>query len=221
MKKLMFVTLLFMSSMVLADELKDSLNRIELTWAKTYYEQSKQQQQSTYPQLLKQLEQLDKQHPNDANIIYWEGLIKASYAEHQNPVAALEAIHEVRNLLTKAISIEPNVMNGAAYVVLGTLYDKAPQWPIAFGDEHKAKEMLETALKISPDGVESNYFYGEFLLDHDEQQAAVAYFKKALSGKVRAEQPYPDEQIKHKAKIALANLKLHAKEKTQQHYVSR
>ncbi|CAG1023387.1 hypothetical protein DOJK_02280 [Patescibacteria group bacterium] len=212
MKKLLFAALLFVSSTVFADELKDELNRIELTWAKTYYEQPKQQQTIVYPQLLEQLEQLSKTYPNEAGILYWQGLIKAAYAEHQNPVAALDAIHEVRNLLTKAIAINPNVMNGAAYVVLGTLYDKVPQWPIAFGDDKTAKEMLETALKINPNGVASNYFYGEFLLDHDQEQAAVDYFKKALIATVRPEQPYPEQQIKHKAKIALANLKLHTED---------
>lgn len=218
MKNLLLLLLLG-CSVANADTIKDELNHIELQWAKTYYQQPKNKQPVVYLELLNKLQQLHNSQPNNAEVLYWQGLIKASNAEHQNPVAALEAIHEVRDLLTKAVAMQPNVMNGAAYVVLGTLYDKAPQWPIAFGDEQKAKEMLETALKIHPDGVESNYFYGEFLLDHDQEQAASEYFKKALSAQVREEQPFPEEQLKHKAKIALANLKLH-KEKETQHTLS-
>jgi len=46
--------------------------------------------------------------------------------------------------------------------VLGTLYDKVPSWPIAFGNDNTAKTMLETALKINPNGIANNYFYGKF-----------------------------------------------------------
>lgn len=207
MKKLLLIILMLLSRSGFAESLKDSLKNIEMEWAKIYYEQPRQKQQAAYPMLLNKMQQLVKIDPNDAGVIYWTALIKASYAAHQNPVAALETINEVRDLLNKAIAINPKVMSGAAYVVLGTLYDKAPQWPISFGDDAIAKKMLETALEISPEGVESNYFYGEFLLDHDDIQAAEIYFKKALSAPVRSEQPYPDNQIKHKAEIMLANIK--------------
>ncbi len=210
MKTLLFILLILLSRLCFAESLKDSLKSIELEWAKVYYEQPKQKQQVAYPMLLDKMQQLTKSDPNDAGVIYWTALIKASYAAHQNPVSALEAIHEVRNLLNKAIAINPKVMNGAAYVVLGTLYDKAPQWPIAFGDDATAKKMLETALEINPNGVASNYFYGEFLLEHDDIQAAENYFKKAISAPVRPEQPYPDTQLKHKAEIMLENIKAKA-----------
>lgn len=207
MKKLLFILLILLSKLGFAESLKDSLKNIEMEWAKAYYEQPKHKQKAEYPVLLDKMQQLSKIDPNDAGVLYWTALIKASYAAHQNPVDALEAINEVRDLLNKAIAINPKVMSGAAYVVLGTLYDKAPQWPISFGDDAMAKKMLETALQISPEGIESNYFYGEFLLNHDDIQAAETYFKKALAAPVRSEQPYPDNQIKHKAEIMLANIK--------------
>ncbi len=210
MKKILFIVFMLVANPGFAENLKDSLKNIELEWAKVYYEQPKQKQQAAYPVLLDKMQQLAKIDPNDAGVIYWTALIKASYAAHQNPVDALEAIHEVRDLLSKAIAINPKVMNGAAYVVLGTLYDKAPQWPIAFGDDDIAKKMLETALEISPNGVESNYFYGEFLLNHDDVQAASSYFKKVISVPVRSEQPYPDNQLKHKAEIMLGKIKDHS-----------
>ena len=210
MKKILFIVFMLVANPGFAENLKDSLKNIELEWAKVYYEQPKQKQQAAYPVLLDKMQQLAKIDPNDAGVIYWTALIKASYAAHKNPVDALEAIHEVRDLLSKAIAINPKVMNGAAYVVLGTLYDKAPQWPIAFGDDDIAKKMLETALEISPNGVESNYFYGEFLLNHDDVQAASSYFKKVISVPVRSEQPYPDNQLKHKAEIMLGKIKDHA-----------
>ena len=200
---------MLVSNACFAEPLKDALNSIELQWAKIYYEQPKQKQQTAYPVLLEKLAQLAKTSPDDAGIIYWQALIKASYAAHQNPISALEAVHEVRDLLNKAISINPKVMNGAAYVVLGSLYDKTPPWPIAFGDDVLARKMLETALQINPNSVANNYFYGEFLLAHDESQAAINYFNKALTVPVRIEQPYPDNQLKRKAESMLVKIKNH------------
>jgi tetratricopeptide (TPR) repeat protein len=206
MKKALFIALLFVCNVSFAESLNEVLNNIELTWAKAYYEQPKDRQATVYNELLDKLAQLDKTHPNDAKIIYWQGLITASLAAHQNPVTALDAIHQVRDLLNKAIAINPKVMNGEAYVVLGTLYDKTPPWPIAFGDDALAKKMLQTALQINPNSVTNNYFYGEYLLDHDDNLAAKHYFEKALAVAERTEQPYPDHQLKRKAQLALAQL---------------
>ena len=35
---------------------------------------------------------------------------------------------------------------GSAYTSLGTLYFKVPGWPVGFGDEEKAEELLRKAL---------------------------------------------------------------------------
>ncbi|OYV19907.1 MAG: hypothetical protein CG439_695 [Methylococcaceae bacterium NSP1-2] len=205
-KKLLFAVLMLVSSVCFADSLSDSLNSIESEWATIYYGLPKQKQQTAYPVLLDKLQQLAKTYPNDAGVIYWQALIKASSADHQNPLTALQTVNEVRDLLTKAIAINPQVMNGAAYVVLGTLYDKVPSWPIAFGNDNTAKTMLETALKINPNGIANNYFYGKFLLSHDDQKAAEHYFNLALAAPIRPEQPYADQQMKLKVQHALEKI---------------
>lgn len=204
--KWLCVVLLLVSNGCFADSLSAALTSIESEWANVYYGLSKAKQQTAYPVLLDKIQQLATQHPNDAGVIYWQALVKASYANHQNPIAALQAINEVRNLLTKAIAINPQVMNGAAYIVLGTLYAKVPSWPIAFGDDDTAKALLETALKINPNGLVSNYFYGEFLLGHDEVAAAERYFKLALAAPIRVEQRYADEQMRYKVQRALKKM---------------
>jgi tetratricopeptide (TPR) repeat protein len=206
MKKALFVLLMALSQLCNAENLPPALHNIELEWAKVYYEQPKTVQVTAYPALLDKVAQLNAQYPHDAGVLYWQALTKASNAAHQNPMHALKAVHEVRDLLTQVITINPKVMNGAAYVVLGTLYDKTPPWPIAFGDETIAKKMLETALKINPNGVAGNYFYGKFLLDHDDKTAAEHYFHKAMTAAVRPEQPYPDIQLQHKAEHALKKM---------------
>lgn len=205
MRKLTFVVLLLLSIQCLAQSLDDSLRNIEAEWASIYYNKSKSQQGPALVKLLDKATDLVRQYPNAAEPIFWQAVVKATYADHQDAFSALSAIHEARDLLLKAIKIKPDVMSGSAYVTLGTLYYMVPKWPIAFGDDNTAKQMLETALKINPDGIDANYFYGEFLRLHNKPKDAALYFERAAAAPVRAEQSYADNQLKAEARLALKN----------------
>jgi tetratricopeptide (TPR) repeat protein len=207
MKKTTFVALLILSSQCLAENLKDSLQNIESEWASIYYRTPKQKRGPEYCRLLDRTIILAKLHPKSAEPIIWEAIVKATNADHQDPVSALKAIHEARDLLLKAIDINPQAMSGSAYVTLGTLYYMAPKWPIGFGDEATAEKMLQTALKINPTGIDSNYFYGDFLLSNNRLNEAETYFKRAITVPARKEQLFADNQLKEDAKIALKNTK--------------
>ena len=55
-----------------------------------------------------------------------------------------------------ALAIDPKALAGSAYTSLGSLYYQVPGWPIGFGDDKKAREMLEAAgyeVTDQPDGV--------------------------------------------------------------------
>jgi len=205
MKKLVFVVLLLLSTQCFAESLKDSLKNIEAEWASVYYSMPKSKQGPAYVQLLDKAATLARQYPNAAEPIFWQAVLKATYAEQQDAFSALGAIHEARDLLIKAIKINPKTMGGSAYVTLGTLYYMAPKWPISFGDDDAAKQMLEAALKINPDGIDANYFYGEFLLLHNKPNEAALYFERATAAPARTEQLYADNQLKAEAKLALKN----------------
>lgn len=205
MKKLVFVVLLLLSTQCFAESLKDSLKNIEAEWASIYYSTPKSKQGPAYAQLLDKTTNLARQHPDAAEPIFWQAVLKATYADQQDAFSALGAIHEAHDLLIKAIKINPKTMGGSAYVTLGTLYYMAPKWPISFGDDDAAKQMLETALKINPDGIDVNYFYGEFLLLHNKLNDAAIYLERAAAAPARAEQLYADNQLKAEARLALQN----------------
>jgi tetratricopeptide (TPR) repeat protein len=207
MKKTTFVALLLLSSQCFAENLIDSLQSIESRWASIYYSTPKQKRGPEYCRLLERTINLSRQHPKHAEPVILAAIIMASNADHQNAVSALESIHKARDLLIKAIEINPQAMNGSAYVTLGTLYYMVPKWPIAFGDEATAQKMLQTALKINPDGIDSNYFYGDFLLSNNRLNEAEKYFNRALAIPARAEQFYADNQLKKEAKLALESTK--------------
>ncbi len=205
MKKLTFVVLLLLSVQCFAEDLKGSLKSIEAEWASVYYSTPKSKQGPAYVELLDKAENLVRQYPKAAEPIFWQAVLKATYAEQQDAFAALNAIHEARDLLLKAIAINPETMDGSAYVTLGTLYYMVPKWPISFGDDNTAQQMLETALKINPDGIDANYFYGEFLMLHNRPNDAAVYFERAASAPARTDQLYADNQLKAEAELALKN----------------
>ncbi len=207
MKKTTFVALLLLSSQCFADNLKHSLTKLESEWATVFYNMPEQKKAPAYKQLLNQSILLASQFPNRPEPLFWEAVIKATYAEHLDAISALDSINQARDLLIKALEIDPQTMNGSAYVTLGTLYYMTPGWPIAFGDNVKAREMLETALKINPDGIDVNYYYADYLLSNNELNAAEKYFEKAASSPIGPEQSYADKRLKEEAKIALLKTK--------------
>lgn len=68
---------------------------------------------------------------------------------------------------------------------LGNLYYQVPGWPIGFGNDKKARDYLEKALQINPNGIEPNYFYGEFLYQEGEYEKALQVLNKAMNAPAR------------------------------------
>lgn len=85
-------------------------------------------------------------------------------------------------------------LDGSAYGSLGTLYYKVPGWPLGFGDDKKAGELLLKALTINPDGIDPNYFYADYLYEQGDYQGAKIAAEHALQAPPRPERPLADEK---------------------------
>ena len=207
MKITTFVALSLLSLSCWAESLSSAVQAIETEWASIYYKLPKIKQEAAFDALLSKSQQLAEQFPGSGEPLFWQALVMATNAELQDGFTALKAIHKSRELLQAAIKIDPNTANGSAYVTLGTLYYMAPSWPIAFGDDKEAEKMFQAALKANPNGIDVNYFYGDFLLATNNQKAAQEYFKRALSAPARKKQFFADSMLKEEAKLALSNTK--------------
>lgn len=205
-KATIVVFLLLFSVSLYAAELESTLSALENTWAQAYYSDSPAHQKQTYATLLKQSEELIKHNPKSAEVKIWHATILSANAAHQSPVSALSSLEAAKSLLEQAIKENPKALNGAAYVTLGTLYYMVPGWPVSFGDNQTAEKLLQASLKINPDGIDANYFYGDFLLQQDRLSEAERYLRKAVNAPIRQEQPFSDSQLQNQAKTALANL---------------
>lgn len=86
-------------------------------------------------------------YPNDPNVALWNGIVLVAYSRAVGGVCALNMLIEARTSFERAIELAPQ--NGAAYLHLGLLYERAPIAPYCFGDERKAKELLEKGLCLT------------------------------------------------------------------------
>lgn len=202
-----FVALLLLSLQVFAEDMRTSLSIIESEWVHAYYKTSKNQQDSAFSELEKKTEALCIQYPNESEPLFWKAVIIASHAELQDGFTALKSVNTAKDLLIEAIKRNPTTANGSAYVTLGTLYYMVPRWPIGFGDYEKAEQMFKAALKINPNAIDANYFYGDFLLSTNKPKEAQIFFENATKLSARHKQSFADQKLQEEAKLALMNTK--------------
>ncbi len=206
MKKTTIVAvLLLMSSALSANNIMPEINTIESQWAQIYYSQNSKQKKENYPVLLNKIQSLSGEYPEAIEPKIWEALVIATNAEFESPFSALGSIKRAKKILEETIQKKPTALDGAAFVILGTLYYMTPGWPISFGDQDRAEQLLKRGLKINPESIDSNYFYADYLLSKNKISDAQRYFKLAINSPSRPEQQFADEQLKKEAFIALKN----------------
>jgi tetratricopeptide (TPR) repeat protein len=132
-----------------------------------------------------------------------EALVYCSLAATDLGFSALGRVAKARDLLLQSVPLNPRAMDASAYVTLGNLYHRVPPWPISYGDDDIAKHYLEMALMLYPNAVDTNYFYGDFLLDDGEYEKALPYLEKAEKAPVRSYAYLSDLQLKKELVQAL------------------
>jgi len=176
---------------------------LEHDWAVANYQLQGDEKSQAFEKLVQLTNETRAKNPNDVSVLIWEGIIKSTYAGVKGGVGALSLAKESRSALEQAIKIDGNALDGAAYTSLGTLYFKMPGWPLAFGDTDKAKKLLDKALSIDPNGIDSNYFYADYLMSEKKYQEAEKYLLKAQQAAPRAGRDIADKGRQQDINIAL------------------
>jgi tetratricopeptide (TPR) repeat protein len=145
-------------------------------------------------------EENEKAH--SAEFYTWKGIVTAKMAQYKK---SLTLAKEARSYLEKSVEIDEKNSDAAALNALGILYHRVPRF-IAFGDNKKAEEYFKRAIQISSN-VDTNWRYGEFLIDTGKKEKGLELLKAALS-KVN---PAKSEE-KIKAKIIQELVKKYEKE---------
>lgn len=175
-------------------------------WEHTVTQMPTNQREETLKALASEAEQLASQHPNEADVLIWQGIVLASYARERGGLGALGTAGDARDVLERAIEIDPTGGNGSAYVTLGALYDRAPGRPLGFGNSDTAERMFQRALELRPDGIDVNYYYAAFLKEEGNTQAAREHAQRAVNGTARENRQVSDEALRRDAEALLSQL---------------
>jgi tetratricopeptide (TPR) repeat protein len=163
-----------------AESLPDDIATLQHGWARAYYVLPESQKESAFTQLEAQATDLVARNPGRAEPLVWQAIVQSSHAKFAGGLHALDLIKKARDHLLDAEKIDAKALDGSVYTSLGSLYAKAPGWPLSFGDRKKAKAYLEQALAINPQGIDPNFFYGELLIDQGHIDDGKAHLEQAL-----------------------------------------
>ena len=208
---LMFNYLLLIGGSVWADDSLDpAIIELQREWAKANYNTPANAQEAAFKSLSNKAAEVAEVSPDQAEAKIWHAIILSGYAKVISGWAklnALKLVDQSKTLLLESIALNPNALHGSAYTSLGSLYYKVPVWPISFGDKDKAKEYLEKSLEMNSKGIDSNYFYADFLYEQGRYARAVEYFERAIAAPARPGREDADQGRRKEAKEGLLKAK--------------
>jgi tetratricopeptide (TPR) repeat protein len=170
---------------------------LQSDWAVANYQTSTNRQSEVFEELAKKAEALVNSHPESAENHIWYGIILSTWAGVDGGLGALSRVKQARRELETALELDPDALQGSAYTSLGALYYQVPGWPLAFGDKKQAEKLLRKALQINPEGIDSNYFMGDYLMREKRYEEARVVLQKALQAT-----PRPDRELADRGRRA-------------------
>ena len=214
MKLLQTLTLTFalaLSGLAAANPGEELIRPIQEQWAQIKYRQPEKQQAESYNKLATQAHKLVEANPGVAEPLIWEGIVLSSEAGARGGLGALGLAKEARQRLDEALKIDDRALAGSAYTSLATLYAKVPGWPVGFGDKERAEEYFKKSLAINPNGIDPNFFYGEYLADRERGAQARRHLEAALKAPPRAGRELADNGRRQEIQALLDKLDKEAK----------
>jgi tetratricopeptide (TPR) repeat protein len=185
----------------------EDVQALQREWDQVKYERPAAEQEKALEALTRSADEVRARHPGRAEAQIWYGIIAASYAGARGGLGALSLVKDARKALEQALAIDAKALAGSAYTSLGSLYYQVPGWPVAFGDKDKAREMLYKGLALNPDGIDPNYFLGDFLYRKGDYDAARQALEKALRAPPRPGRALADAGRRKEAEALLAAMR--------------
>ena len=206
MKWIVMVLAGVMAMPLWAQDMRAELAQIQQRWAQIQYQLPEDDKEKAFEALAKEAETFVADYPGRAEPLIWQGIVLSTYAGAKGGLGALGLVKEARASLEAALKIAPEALDGSAYTSLGSLYYQVPGWPLGFGDDEVARKYLQKSLAINPDGIDANYFFGDFLAQQNESQRARVYLEKVLAAPSRPGREVADAGRRAEAKARLDSL---------------
>ena len=216
MTKKLLISLLFLtfSQAAFSASMMEQVSAVQKQWAIIKYQTEEPMQSDEYEKLIVEADTLIDAYPDNAEPLIWSAIVYSSYAGAVGGIKsitrALPAVKRSRDLLLKAEKIDSSALGGSIMTSLGALYYQVPGWPLGFGDKSKAREYLEKAVQINENGLDSNYFYGDFLVNRKEYTKAISVLERALAAPALYQRPVADQGRRDEIKALLEVARSHS-----------
>jgi tetratricopeptide (TPR) repeat protein len=162
-------------------------SELEVNWAKIRYQTPANQRMEMFETMLTSLGKAPQQCLATAEYLIIEAMIRGSMIKlKSSSFSTLKKINKIKKLLDQAINKNPAAMEGLGWTLLGLLFDKSPGWPLSIGNNDKAENAYKKGLEYNPAGIDSNYYFGDFLRRKDLPLQAQRYLLIASQAEQRA-----------------------------------
>jgi tetratricopeptide (TPR) repeat protein len=186
-----------------AATVESAVAELQHEWESIRYQAPASEREKRFEALAAKAHAVSESFNGRSEALVWEGIIVSSWAGEKGGLGALGLVKQAKALYESAIQLDGDALDGSAYSSLGVLYYKVPGWPLGFGDKSKAQELLKKALAINPQGIDANFFYGEYLLETRRADEAVSYLERAVQAPARAGRTLADAGRRDEARALL------------------
>ena len=197
--------LISLPALALSENTAENLKLLQTRWAEINYQVPAAEKETDFAKLSAQAATMVRQDPA-AELLIWQGIILSTYAGAKGGLGALDLVKQAKGSLEQAIKVDPAALDGSAFTSLGALYYQVPGWPVGFGDDEQAEVLLKKALTMNPDGIDPNYFYGDYLAREKRYSEARVVLEKALVAPDRPGREVADSGRRAEVKALLAKV---------------
>lgn len=199
----------FATTPVYADAaLHAAVLHISSQWARIKYDVHGADRQMRQLRLLeRQAAGLAKRYPKHATPLLWQGIVASEEAARAGLFDKLGYAKKARRLFDEAKALDPDAGHGGVWLSLGVLYYRVPGFPFGFGSDSKARRDLRRALSIDPDGLDANYFYGDFLFGEGKYAQARKVLQRGLQAPIDAQRPIWEKGRRLQIRALLARIR--------------
>ena len=208
LRPLLFITawLSTLPAFALSDGGQQRLQQLQTRWAEINYRLPKDKREAAFAQLGAQAEEAVKAEPGAPELLIWRGIVLSTWAGAKGGLGALDLVKQAKASLEAALALNPRALDGSAYTSLGTLYYQVPGWPLGFGDDDRAGQLLQKALELNPNGIDPNYFYGDYLYRQKRYAEARTALLRAQAAADRPGRALADEGRRKEIRALLAKV---------------
>ncbi len=183
---------------------------LQQQWAQAKYQASEEKEEAALAALQEKIDISLRKNPSQPELLIMQAVVLATKADDTDGlVQGLSDVRAARTSLLRALKLLPPTEQALANTLLGMLYYKAPPPPLSFGNNKQAASYLQKALALDPNGLEDNYYEGDYLNEQNQYQQAELFLKRALNAPADPDQPAYEQGIRQEIQAVLVEVKNH------------